>query len=396
MKPLDGIFVLDLSRILAGPFCSMLLSDMGATVVKVEEPGQGDDTRRFGPPFQGDQSTYYMSINRGKRSLALNMKAPAARPVLDALVRRADVLLENFRPGTAARLGLGWDAVHARNPRTVYVSVSGYGQTGPESSRPGYDVVLQGLGGLMSLTGEPDGPPMKMGISQADLVAGLNAFSGTLLALYARERTGEGQHVDVALLDCQVGLLTFQAQNFFATGQRPRRMGNQHASIAPYETFEAADGYLNVAVGNDRLWERFCEGAARPDLAADDRFRTNPQRVAHREALLAELMPFFKTRSVADWMALFDRIGVPAGPILNVDQVFEHPQVQAREMVVERPHPTLGTVRLLNNPIKLSATPAEVGAAPPLLGQHTAEILAELGFSPPQISDMAAAGAIQL
>ncbi|HEY3997426.1 MAG TPA: CaiB/BaiF CoA-transferase family protein [Candidatus Xenobia bacterium] len=380
-RPLEGIRVLDLSRVLAGPFCSMLMSDMGADIVKIEEPGQGDDTRRFGPPFINGQSAYFLSVNRNKRSLAMDMKAPEAKAVLRTLVERSDVLLENFRPGTAARLGLGWEEVHAINPRLVYCSVSGYGQTGPESKRPGYDVVIQGTGGIMSLTGDPDGPPYKMGISQADLVAGMNAFSGILLALRTRDRDGVGQRVDVSLLDCQVSLLTFQAQNYFTTGKSPHRMGNQHPSIAPYETVRTADGYLNIAVGNDKLWQGFCAATGRQDLASDARFSTNPLRVANREALMEALAPLFKQHELAWWMSVLDKAGIPAGPILEVDEVLTHPQVLARDMVVEVEHPTLGPLKLVNNPLKLSDTPPRVTSAPPLLGQHSREVLRELGVS---------------
>lgn len=394
-QPLEDIVVLDLSRVLAGPFCSMLMSDMGASIMKVEEPGSGDDTRRFGPPFQDGESAYFLSANRNKQSVAINLKAPQAKDVLRRMVMKADVLLENFRPGTAERLGLGWDEVHAVNPRLVYASVSGYGQTGPESQRPGYDVVIQGTGGMMSLTGPPEGPPYKMGISQADLVAGLFAFQGILLALRTRDQTGVGQRVDVSLLDCQVALLTFQAQNYFMTGEVPRRMGNQHASIAPYETVQVKDGYMNVAVGNDRLWQRFCEANDCMPLFSDPRFATNPQRVAHREALMEALAPLFLKRTIAEWQAFFDEAGIPAGPILNVAQTLSHPQVQARDMVVEVEHAKLGPINVLNNPIKLSETPAKVRSAPPTLGQHTRQVLtAMLGYSDAEVDALVAAGAV--
>jgi formyl-CoA transferase/CoA:oxalate CoA-transferase len=394
--PLEGIVVLDLSRVLAGPFATQLLGDMGAVVLKVEEPGQGDESRAFAPPFWGGESTYYLSANRSKRSLALNLKAPEGRDIVRRLAGRADVLIENFRPGTAERLGLGYEDMAALNPRLIYVSVSGFGQTGPERARPGYDLLAQAMGGIMSLTGPPEGPPYKVGISQADLVAGLYAVIGTLLGLLARERTGQGQRVDTCLLDTQLALMTFVAMAYFATGQPPRRMGNEHASIAPYEVHQARDGFFVLAVGSARNWTRLCEVLERPDLARDPRFATNADRVAHRARLTAVLEPIFRARTVGEWMELFDGAGIPAGPILSIPQILAHPQVAAREMVLEMEHPTIGTMKALGHPIKLSRTPARAVLPPPLLGQHTAEILEEfLGLSPEEVAALEARGVVR-
>jgi crotonobetainyl-CoA:carnitine CoA-transferase CaiB-like acyl-CoA transferase len=381
MKPLDGILVLDLSRILAGPYCSMLLSDFGADIIKIENPDKGDDTRAYGPPFVDGESVYFMSINRGKKSLTLNLKSPEGREILTKLIHRSDVLLENFRRDFLQSLGFGYAEVAKLNPKIIYASVTGYGHTGPWADRPGYDLAVQGQSGIMSLTGDPNGPPYKTGTSLADITAGVYATLGILLALHARARTGRGQKVDVSLLDGQVSFLTYQAGIYFGTGKTPTRKGNQHPTIAPYETFKARDRYFNLAVGNDRLWQQFCDLLGRQDLKTHDKFATNPRRVENHDELFPVLQDIFSARNADHWLALFEKAGIPCGPIYTVGEVLNHPQVQAREMVVERPHPKLGKVKMTGVPIKLSDTPGEAGAAPPLHGQHTEEILRELGYN---------------
>jgi crotonobetainyl-CoA:carnitine CoA-transferase CaiB-like acyl-CoA transferase len=379
--PLDDLLVFDLSRVLSGPYCSMYLGDFGARVVKLEHPKGGDDTRGFGPPFLGGESTYFMSINRNKESIAVDLKHPRGRKLAADLAARADVLLENFRPGTLDKLGLDYATLRERNPRLIYCSVSGYGHSGrPEwVEKPGYDLVVQGMGGAASLTGEPSGPPLKFGLSIADLAAGLYAFAGILLALHARHRTGKGQHVDVSMLDGQISLLTFQAGSFFATGGVPVRRGNKHPSIVPYETFRASDGWVNIACGNDSLFRALCRAVPELNPLADDaRFARNADRVAHREALNAVLDPLVASRTVEYWVELCERAGIPTGPILDVGQALSHPQVLAREMVVPLRHPTAGEVRVTGVPVKLSETPGAVRRPAPRLGEHTHSALREL------------------
>jgi crotonobetainyl-CoA:carnitine CoA-transferase CaiB-like acyl-CoA transferase len=395
MKPLDGILVLDLSRVLSGPFCTMQLADMGARVIKIEGK-EGDDTRGFGPPFLEGESTYFMSVNRGKESVVLDLKHPRGNAIARALARRADVVVENFRPGVAARLGLGYQALSQENPRLVYASISGFGQAGlPEYTKlPGYDLVIQGLGGIPSLTGAPDGPPFKVGTSIADLVAGFYALQGILLALFARERTGRGQEVDISMLDGQLSLLTYQAGIYFATHRSPSRKGNQHPSITPYETYRAKDGYLNVAVGNDALFQKLAQLLGEPALKAP-RFQQNSGRVAHREELAALLEPLFAERPVAEWVEKISAAGIPAGPISSVGEALSHPQALARGMVVEREHKKAGTIQLTGVPVKLSETPGEAGSAPPTLGEHTDSALGGLlGLSPGELAALRAEGAI--
>jgi formyl-CoA transferase/CoA:oxalate CoA-transferase len=397
MSPLDDLLVLDLSRVLAGPYCSMYLADFGARVIKVEHPGEGDDTRGYGPPFLDSEAVYFLAINRNKESIAIDFKHPRGRALVTQLAARCDVLLENFRPGVLERVGLGPAAALAKNPRLVYVSVTGFGHAGlPEwSRRPGYDLILQGEGGLPSLTGPAEGAPYRVGVPIADLCAGLYALIGTLLALRARERTGRGQHVDVSLLDGQISLLTYQAGGVFATGRAPARMGNAHPSIAPYETFAAKDGHLNLACGNDALFRALAETIGRPELADDARFARNRDRVSNRDALLAVLAPIIADRPVADWLAALDRVGIPCGRIASVAEALAHPQVRARGMVQTVEHPRAGTIQVTGVPVRLSDTPGCVRAAPPLLGQHTREVLSQLcGLDAAEIAELERYGVV--
>ena len=375
---LTGLRVLDLSRVLSGPFATMTLADLGADVIKVEQPQTGDDTRAWGPPSQGDQSAYFLSVNRNKRSVALDLKSPEGLEAARALADQADIIVENFRPGTVARLGLGYDEVSRTNPRVVYASISGYGQTGPDSQRAGYDAIAQGRSGLMSVTGEPQGDPVRVGISPADLTAGMWALVGILAALYRREQTGVGQWVDISLLDGQVSWLTYVASGYFASGAVPRRYGSAHPTIAPYQGFSTADGDLMLAVGNEKLWEHFVRTAGLDELQDDPRFARNSDRVHNREELVALVGERIARRTTAEWIALFDEAGVPAGPISTIDEVMIDPQVIARNMVVEVEHPTAGTVKMLACPIRMSDSATTLRLPPPLLGEHTAEVLAEI------------------
>ncbi|MCX6348646.1 MAG: CoA transferase [Candidatus Aureabacteria bacterium] len=386
--PLDGIRVLDLSRVLAGPFCSMLLADHGAEVIKIEQPGKGDDTRAFGPPFVKGESAYFLSINRGKKSVTVDMKSERGKEIIRRLAEKADVVLENFRPGVAEKLGFGYEAVKAYNPRVVYASVSGFGATGPDRLKPGYDLMIQGMGGLMSITGPAGGTPCKVGASISDILAGIYAFQGILLALFHREKTGKGQRIDISMLDCVISVLTHQAQNYFSTGAAPTRRGNRHPTICPYETFEASDGYVNISVGNDKIWQGFCDLIGKGELKNDPRFQTNPKRVENHDVLFPILNEIIKTKTVAEWLKALDTAEIPAGPILTLDQVLSHPQVLAREMVVEVAHPSVGKLKLTGIPVKLSESPGKIAGAPPLLGQHTEEILESLGYTKEEISEL--------
>jgi crotonobetainyl-CoA:carnitine CoA-transferase CaiB-like acyl-CoA transferase len=388
MTPLQGIFVLDLTRVLSGPYCTMLLADLGARVVKVEQPGKGDDTRAWGPPFLENESAYFLSVNRNKESLTLDFKQPEGRSLLDRLIARADVLVENFRPGTLTKVGLDAGTLAEKHPRLVYCSISGFGQTGPRTREPGYDAVMQGEGGLMSITGASEGPSVRLGVAIADIVTGMFAAQGVTAALLARERTGRGQHVDIGMLDSVAALLTYQAGIYFATNIAPPRLGNRHPTIVPYETFAASDGDFVLAVGNDELWRRFC-GVVELDLG--DRFATNRQRVAAYSELRPVLAERLRTRSRAQWIAELNAAGVPCGSVRDLAELFADPQISARRMVEDVAHATLGPVRVLGTPLKLSDTPATVRMAPPTLGQHTAAILADdLRLSPAEIDALQA------
>ncbi len=397
MLPLDDLLVLDLSRVLSGPFCAMYLGDLGARVVKIEHPDGGDDTRAFGPPFLAGESTYFLSVNRSKESVAVDMKHEEGRALVRRLAGKADILLENFRPGALDRLGLDYQTLHSENPRLIYASISGFGHAGDPawSRKPGYDVVIQGLGGLQSITGAADGPPFKVGTSIADMVSGLYALVGILTALHARQRTGRGQRVDVSMLDGQISLLSYHAGAHLNAGTLPTRKGNAHPSIAPYESYAASDGWFNLAVGNDALWRALCVGIGAPleRAAADARFATNAGRIGARDELNAILQPLFATATVAHWLSVCDAAGVPAGPILGVDEALAHPQVAARGMVVPLTHPSAGPIRVTGVPFILSETPAAVTVAPPRLGEHTERALGELlGLDAGELARLRAAG----
>lgn len=379
MQALDGIKVVDLSRVLAGPYCTMILSDLGAEVVKIEEPTRGDEARGVGP-FLNEVSAYFTSINRGKKSLALNIKDPRGVNLVTQLIGRADVLVENFRPGTMDRLGLGYEALARVNPRLIYAACSGFGQTGPYRHRGAYDMVIQGMGGIMSITGEPGGRPLKTGPAIGDLTGGLFTVIGILAALQARERSGEGQMVDIGMLDCQVALLENAIIRYTATGEIPGPLGARHPSIAPFEAFEAKDGYVIFAVGTPH-WERFCRIIGREELLQDPRFSTNALRSENHAALQPVLAEVAKTRTVREWMAVMEEAGVPCGPINRIDQVVEDPQVQARGMIAAIHDPEVGVIRLPGSPIKFSRTPGRVDRRAPRLGEHTTDVLKEwLGF----------------
>jgi crotonobetainyl-CoA:carnitine CoA-transferase CaiB-like acyl-CoA transferase len=393
--PLRDLLVVDLTRVLSGPYCTMLLGDMGARVIKIEQPGKGDDTRAWGPPFVSGESAYFLSINRNKESLTLDLKKPGATEILDRLLDRADVLVENFRPGTLERLGYGYESVAARWPRLVYCSISGFGQTGPRREQPGYDAVVQAEAGLMSITGDRDGPPFRLGVAIADIVSGMFAAQGITLALLERARSDRGQRVDIGMLDSTAALLTYQAAIYFATGRAPERMGNRHPTIVPYETFPASDGDLVLAVGNDELWRRFCRAIDLETLAADPRFATNQSRVENYAALAPLLSDRLRTRTRDAWIAVLRAEGVPCGSVRDVAAVLEDPHLSAREMIQAVEHATAGGIRVLGVPIKLSASPGGVRFAPPTLGQQTESILrGDLGLSAGDVDALRAAGVV--
>ncbi len=393
--PLAGIRVVDLSRVLSGPYCTMLLGDMGAEVIKIERPGSGDDTRAFAPPFQGEEAAYYLSVNRNKKSLTLDLKADDGKALLWRLIETADVLVQNFRPGAMDRLGFGYKAVAACRPGMVYASISGFGASGPEANRPGYDLIVQGESGLMDITGPADGPPHKLGTSIGDLVAGMMASQGIIAALYVRRETGRGQHVMVSMLEALAALLTYNAGIYYATGQSPARRGNAHPTIVPYETFEAADGWLNVGVANDSLWERFCQAIQRSDIAVDARFAKAPDRVRNRDALIPLLSEILKTRARDDWIAALDAAGVPCGAIRTVGEVCESATLKSRGMIREMRHETAGIVRTIANPVHMSETAITTYAPPPRLGEHTDEVLANLlEMAPEEIAALKQRGVV--
>jgi formyl-CoA transferase/CoA:oxalate CoA-transferase len=387
--------VLDLSRILSGPFLTMVFADLGADVIKLENPVTGDDTRQWAPPYQGDQSAYFLAINRNKRGIAVDLKTDRGRDIAQRLADGADILVENFRPGAAGRLGLGYAELSARNPRLIYASISGYGQTGPYASQPGYDAIAQALGGVVSVTGAADGEPVRVGTPVADIGAAMWAAIGVLAALYARATTGHGDWIDISLLDGQIAWLTYVAGGYFATGEVPRRYGSAHPTIVPYQALRTGDGYLMVAVGNDTLWQRFAPLLGLPELVDDPRFATNPDRVVHRAELIPLIEEALAARGSAAWAEEMSRAGIPAGAINTVDQALAHPQVVARDMVLTTEHPTAGTLRMPGSPLKLSRHSTSVRRPPPLLGEHTDEVLGELGYSADDIGALHRDGVVR-
>jgi glutaryl-CoA transferase len=387
--PLDGIRVLDLTRVLAGPYCTMFLGDLGAEVVKVEQPGVGDDTRGWGPPFTGGESAYFLCVNRNKKSVTVDLKSKEGVALLRRLAERADVLIENFRPGTMERLGLGEQELRAINPKLIYASLSGFGADGPMSDAPGYDLIVQAWGGLMSITGQADGEPSKVGVAIIDLVAGLMLGKSIAAALFAREKLGVGQKIDTSLLEAEVACLINVGSNYLVEGNMPQRWGNAHPSIVPYQSFKTADGYLVIGVASEGIWRRFCQAIGRAEWADDSRFEKNSNRVENRSLLIGLLAEIFLSRSTDEWLKLLNSAEVPCAPVQTVDQVFKAPQVLHREMLVRVEHPTAGTVRMAGIPVKFSLTPASVRLPPPLLGQHNEEVLESwLGMNDKEISEL--------
>jgi formyl-CoA transferase len=387
--PLSGVRVLDLTRVVAGPYCSMFLGDLGAEVVKVEQPGAGDDTRGWGPPFAGGESAYYLCINRNKQSLTLDLKSQRAVELLRQLVKAADVIIENFRPGTMERLGLGEKELREINPRLIYASLTGFGADGPMSDWPGYDLIVQAWGGLMSITGTPDGEPVKVGVAIIDLVAGLMLGKAITAALFAREKIGVGQRIDTSLLEAEVASLINVGSNYLVGGKVPRRWGNAHPNIVPYQNFQTADGYLVIGVASEVIWKRFCEAIGQRDLTNDPRFADNSKRVENRRELIALLSETFLQRPNDAWFKLLTDAEVPCAPVQTIDQVFQAPQILQRDMLIEVDHPTAGKVRMAGIPVKFSVTPAAVRMPPPLLGEHNDEILKTwLGMSTASIDEL--------
>jgi crotonobetainyl-CoA:carnitine CoA-transferase CaiB-like acyl-CoA transferase len=374
--PLRGIRVLDLTRVLAGPTCTQMLGDLGAEIIKIEKPGSGDDTRGFAPPFwpETKESAYFLGVNRNKRSVTLDIAKAEGQAVMHALLAHCDILVENFKVGALAKYGLAWEDLRAKYPRLIYCSITGFGQTGPYAPRPGYDSLIQGMGGVMSLTGEPDGLPQKVGVPVADLFAGLYGCIGILAAVNHRHATGEGQQVDIGMLDTHVAWLANQGMNYLATKQDPERLGNQHPNIVPYQVFPTLDGYMVLSIGNDPTWERFCKAFAQEHLLADERFATNAARVGNRQLVTDTLTPLMRTRRTTEWVEALEALKIGCGPINTLEQVFADPHVQARGMVVEMEHPT-GPIEVIANPVRLSGTPADYRRPPPVLGEHNDEVL---------------------
>jgi crotonobetainyl-CoA:carnitine CoA-transferase CaiB-like acyl-CoA transferase len=392
---LHGVRVLDLTRVLAGPYCTMFLGDLGAEVVKVEQPGVGDDTRGWGPPFAGGESAYFLSVNRNKKSLALDLKSPEGKGLLRRLAYKSDVLIENFRPGTMERLGLGEKDLRGAHPRLIYASLSAFGADGPMSASPGYDLIVQAWGGLMSITGLPDGEPTKVGVAIIDVIAGLMLGKAICAALYARERLGVGQKLDTSLLEAQVACLVNAGSNYLIGGQIPGRYGNAHPSIVPYQSFKTADGYLVVGVASETIWKRFCFAIGRADLIDHPRFVKNAERVAHRDELLKMLGEIFSSRDSKTWSQILQEAEVPCAPVQTVDQVFNDPQVSHRDMLAEMEHPSAGKIKMAGIPVKFSATPATLRLPPPRLGEHTQNVLEDwLGMNEQEIAVLGEKGIV--
>ncbi|GAB6171586.1 CaiB/BaiF CoA-transferase family protein [Paradesulfitobacterium aromaticivorans] len=392
--PLAGIKVLELARTLAGPYCSMLLADMGADVLKVEQPGIGDETRGFTPPSLAGESCYYLSLNKNKKGITLNLKTEEGKQIVKELVKEADVLIENFRTGTMEKMGLGYDVLKEINPRLIYCAVSGFGRTGPLKDEPAYDLVMQAFGGLMSVTGEADRPPVKVGFSIVDLTTGMYACIGTLLALWVREKTGKGQLVEASLLESIVSLQTYLAQNVMATGKVPGRLGSGHPSLVPYQVFETKDGYVIIAVPNDGLWLKMCDALGLDNLRDHPKFAVNANRVKHRDELVGLITEFTRSQTTEDISKRLKEAGVPGGPINNIAEVLAEPQVIHRELIQEIEHPTIGTLKMLGIPIKLSETPGSIRMAPPTLGQNNNEVLSRLGYTAEEIAALMNKGVI--
>lgn len=392
---LSGVRVIDFTRILAGPYCTMVLADMGAEVLKVERPGVGDDTRSIGPPFVGGESAYFLAVNRNKKSLAVDLSTDQGQQIIRDLVAQSDVVMENFRPGTMERLSLGYDELSTINPRLIYCAISGFGRTGPDKDRAGVDLIVEGVGGLMSITGDPDGPPVKVGVAIIDIAAGLHAHGAILAALYARERTGLGRRIDLSLIEVQVATLVNMGSDHLIGGIVPRRWGSAHPSVVPYQAFRASDGYVVAGTTNESLWQRFCQVLGAPDLLSDPRFATNVDRVAHRAELLDLLEKIFIRRTRAEWLDGFRAAGIPCGPINTLDEVFQDPQVQHLGIVQDVDHPTAGRVRVTGSPLQFDNHRPAIRIPAPRLGEHTEEVLSQvLGYSPERIADLRRSAAI--
>ncbi len=394
MKPLEGLVVLDMTRVLAGPFAAMMFADMGAEVIKIERPDGGDDTRAY-PPFQAGESAYFMSLNRGKKSVTLNLKHEKGKEILKSLAGKSDILIENFKPGTMEKLGLGYEDLRKVNPRLIYAAGSGFGQTGPYSSRPAYDLIIQGMGGMMSVTGPDEHTPTKVGSSVADIFAGLFTTIGVLAAVNSRMKTGRGQLVDVAMLDCMVAVLENAVSRYLVSGEIPHPIGNRHPSISPFTTLATADGAMNVAVGNDEIWRRLCGVLGMEEFERDPRFVDNAGRVANFAAL-KEILEERTTRNTTEhWLAAFDKVSVPSGPINDIAHVVNDPQVLARKMIVDVIHPVAGAMKIPGVPVKFSDTPAEVESPAPLLGEHTEKVLTSyLGLSAAEFEELKKDGVV--